>query len=67
MLLTPALFILYDRLVLPRCAAGEEPPPDEIDEQGTVIIAGIGRFGQIVNRLLVAAACAPWCSTTRRP
>ncbi len=27
-------------------------PDDEIDEQGAVIIAGIGRFGQIVNRLV---------------
>jgi CPA2 family monovalent cation:H+ antiporter-2 len=25
---------------------------DEIDEQGAVIIAGIGRFGQVVNRLV---------------
>jgi CPA2 family monovalent cation:H+ antiporter-2 len=53
MLLTPALFIGYDRLVLPRLRGGEEPPP--ISTTGTVIIAGIGRFGQIVNRLLVAA------------
>jgi hypothetical protein len=29
--------------------------PEEIDERGTVIIAGSGRFGQIVNRLLVAS------------
>jgi CPA2 family monovalent cation:H+ antiporter-2 len=28
---------------------------DEVDEQGTVIIAGIGRFGQIVNRLVQSA------------
>ena len=29
--------------------------PDEIDEEGPVIIAGIGRFGQIVNRLVQAS------------
>ncbi len=55
MLLTPALFILYDKLVLPRLAAGGGQEPDAIDEQGTVVIAGSGRFGQIVNRLLVAS------------
>jgi monovalent cation:proton antiporter-2 (CPA2) family protein len=55
MLLTPVLFIGYDRLVLPRLRSGEDQPPDSIDEQGTVIIAGVGRFGQVVNRLLIAA------------
>ncbi|WP_295391741.1 monovalent cation:proton antiporter-2 (CPA2) family protein [uncultured Thiodictyon sp.] len=55
MLLTPALFILYDRLIAPRLRNGKGPAPDTIEEEGTVVIAGIGRFGQIVNRLLVAA------------
>ena len=54
MLLTPALFIIYD-LMLPRLAGNDEQvPEDTIDEKGTVIIAGNGRFGQIVNRFLVA-------------
>jgi Kef-type K+ transport system membrane component KefB len=55
MLLTPVLFIGYDRLVLPRLRSAPDQPPDAIDEQGTVIIAGVGRFGQVVNRLLMAA------------
>ncbi|MBR9651170.1 monovalent cation:proton antiporter-2 (CPA2) family protein [Thalassovita aquimarina] len=51
MLATPLLFILYD--VLSRLSGeGEAQEPDLIDEQGPVIIAGIGRFGQIVNRLV---------------
>ncbi|EAR54129.1 glutathione-regulated potassium-efflux system protein KefC [Photobacterium sp. SKA34] len=55
MFLTPGLFILYDRVILPRfCEAKNEREADEIDEQGKVIIAGIGRFGQIVNRLLAS-------------
>lgn len=54
MLLTPALFILYERLIARRLPLGEGDEADTIDEKGTVIIAGIGRFGQIVNRLLVA-------------
>lgn len=55
MFLTPGLFILFDKVILPRFQKTEnEREADVIDEQGTVIIAGIGRFGQIVNRLLVA-------------
>jgi len=56
MLLTPALFILYERLIAPRLRTDVQgPAPDTIDEQGAVVIAGIGRFGQVVNSLLVAA------------
>ncbi len=31
-----------------------DPQADNIDEQGAVLIAGSGRFGQIINRMLVA-------------
>ena len=51
MLITPLLFIAYD-LLSRRMTDTEDHPHDEVDEQGTIIIAGIGRFGQIVNRLL---------------
>ena len=51
MVLTPALFLLHDGLSA-RLGGGARRPPDEIDEQGTVIIAGMGRFGQTVNRML---------------
>ena len=51
MLLTPLFFILYDRLSR-RMVEGQEPEPDEIQHEGPVIIAGIGRFGQIVNRMV---------------
>ena len=55
MFLTPALFIFFDRILLPRFEAGApQRDPDLIEERGRVLIAGIGRFGQIVNRLLVA-------------
>ena len=54
MLLTPALFIFYDRILLPRMAQEIAGEADVIDEQGTVVIAGIGRFGQIINRILIA-------------
>jgi CPA2 family monovalent cation:H+ antiporter-2/glutathione-regulated potassium-efflux system ancillary protein KefC len=55
MFLTPLLFMFFDRAVMPRyVAGGETRESDAIDEQAPVIIAGIGRFGQIVNRLLTA-------------
>ncbi|KJZ20537.1 monovalent cation:proton antiporter-2 (CPA2) family protein [Loktanella sp. S4079] len=54
MLITPLLFIIYD-LLSRRIGESDTPEHDEVDEQGTVIIAGIGRFGQIVNRLVQSA------------
>ncbi|MFT6984870.1 MAG: monovalent cation:proton antiporter-2 (CPA2) family protein [Psychromonas sp.] len=55
MFLTPGLFILFDKVILPRFEnASNDREADNIDEKGTVIIAGIGRFGQIINRLLVS-------------
>ena len=55
MLIQPLLFVLYDYVSKRDSAAEEQHPDDEIDEQGPVIIAGIGRFGQIVNRLVQAS------------
>ncbi|EGQ8022441.1 monovalent cation:proton antiporter-2 (CPA2) family protein [Vibrio vulnificus] len=55
MFLTPGLFILFERVILPKFATKfNERADDDIDEKGAVIIAGIGRFGQIVNRLLLS-------------
>ena len=54
MLATPLLFIVYERFSTAMDSA-EDHAQDEIDEQGIVIIAGIGRFGQIVNRLVQSA------------
>lgn len=54
MLITPLLFILYDQ-ISKRMDDTAPIIPDEIDEEGPVIIAGIGRFGQIVNRLVQAS------------
>ncbi len=51
MLVTPLLFILYEKLSH-RMDVSADQPADDIDEQGTVIVAGIGRFGQVVNRLV---------------
>ncbi|KAJ55263.1 potassium transporter [Actibacterium mucosum KCTC 23349] len=52
MLLTPFAFILHAQLAKRLRDDTAPQDPDDIDEQHTVIIAGIGRFGQIVNRML---------------
>ena len=59
MLTTPLLFLLYERFVAPRYVArgGDDPMP-RVDERNAVIVAGIGRFGQIVARLLQGKAVA---------
>ncbi|MDN3679128.1 monovalent cation:proton antiporter-2 (CPA2) family protein [Vibrio tapetis subsp. quintayensis] len=54
MFLTPGLFILFDKVIKPRFEQqANDQEQDHVDEKGTVIIAGIGRVGQIINRLLV--------------
>ncbi|MCJ8308037.1 MAG: cation:proton antiporter [Hyphomicrobiales bacterium] len=55
MLLTPGLFILYEKVIVPRFAQTQEQEADEMDESGDIIIAGHGRFGGVVNRMLRAA------------
>jgi len=53
MMLAPLLFYIQDRLVDPWLENKEEPEFDTIDGPGNpVIIAGFGRMGQIVSRLL---------------
>jgi monovalent cation:H+ antiporter-2, CPA2 family len=52
MLLTPLLFIAQERLAQRFGRKSKERSPDEVDERGQVLIAGIGRFGQVVNRLV---------------
>jgi CPA2 family monovalent cation:H+ antiporter-2 len=59
MLLTPGLFILYERVILPRYEKEQEEEADEIDEKGDIIIAGHGRFGGMVNRMLRTAGYTP--------
>lgn len=57
MALTPVLLTLNERLVQPRVGTPERPArdADAIDERHPVIVAGFGRFGQVVGRLLTAS------------
>lgn len=55
MLLTPALFIFYEKVVAPRAVAKSGREPDTVDKRGRVVVAGMGRFGQIVSRMLLTS------------
>ncbi|MEY2937338.1 MAG: hypothetical protein RL033_8087, partial [Pseudomonadota bacterium] len=56
MALTPLALILHDWLQTRRQARAPQPEPDRIESHDApVIIAGFGRFGQIVARLLLAS------------
>jgi glutathione-regulated potassium-efflux system ancillary protein KefC/glutathione-regulated potassium-efflux system protein KefB len=53
MLLAPLLFVLQDRLLDPWLERRSQPDFDTIDEPANpVIIAGYGRMGQVVSRVL---------------
>ncbi len=61
MLITPLLLIAVDKLLLPRYASSHAAALEEISEPQTapIVIAGFGRYGQIIGRLLLAQGIAP--------
>ncbi len=54
---TPLFLLAHDKLMGQRAQA--ERAPDTITDEGDVIIAGFGRYGQIVGRLLLASGIRP--------
>jgi glutathione-regulated potassium-efflux system ancillary protein KefC len=60
MLLSPLVLVAIDRLLLPRWANCNVPQLEEINEQqhAPIIIAGFGRYGQIIGRMLNAQGVA---------
>ena len=56
MLLSPLVLVAIDKLLLPRYAQLGATQMDEISEQqrSPIIVAGIGRYGQIILRILAA-------------
>jgi glutathione-regulated potassium-efflux system ancillary protein KefC len=61
MLITPLFLIAVDKLLLPRYASGNARAMEEISEpqNASIVIAGFGRYGQIIGRLLLAQGIAP--------
>jgi glutathione-regulated potassium-efflux system ancillary protein KefC len=58
MLLTPFLLVVHDRFIAPRFSDAVERAAEE-PEPGKVIVAGLGRVGQVVARLLNASGFHP--------
>src|SRR5260221_681743 len=61
MIATPFLLIVHDRVIAPRFTDPASPTgraPDQ-PEPGKVIVAGLGRVGQVVARLLNASGFQP--------
>lgn len=61
MLLTPLALVAVDRWLMPRLTRGQGPRLAEMDQpqDAPVIIAGFGRYGQIVGRVLMANGIQP--------
>ncbi|MEL6702083.1 MAG: NAD-binding protein, partial [Pseudomonadota bacterium] len=55
MLLTPLLFIFYERVIVPMSVTDQTREADTIDEPGEILICGRGRVGGIVERIVSAA------------
>jgi glutathione-regulated potassium-efflux system ancillary protein KefC len=56
MLATPFLLVLHDKVLMPRMAgAAAASRPADTPEESAVILAGLGRVGQVVARLLNAS------------
>jgi glutathione-regulated potassium-efflux system protein KefC len=59
MLVTPFLLALHDQVLVPRLAEQATRPADEVPQLGKVIVAGLGRVGQVVARVLHASGYEP--------
>src|SRR6185503_6617262 len=59
MLCTPFLLALHDRVIVPRLAKQVQAPAQEVPRAGKVIVAGLGRVGQVVARVLNASGYEP--------
>ncbi|MFZ7165154.1 monovalent cation:proton antiporter-2 (CPA2) family protein [Avibacterium avium] len=59
MLLTPFLFIVYDKLIVPRASHQQQRENDTIEDQNDVLIIGHGRYGQIISGMLMSCGYKP--------
>ena len=61
MLVTPLLLVAVDRVLLPRFSRAPSDSPHALAEpqEAPVIIAGFGRYGQVIGRLLHANGLKP--------
>ena len=55
MLITPLLFIFYEKIIQPRYEGVQRRKADSIQEKNDIILAGRGRVGGIIDRMLTVA------------
>ncbi len=54
MLLTPFILWAHDKILMPALSQTPDRETDVVANEGHVIVAGFGRFGQIIGRLLLS-------------
>ena len=54
MILTPLLFVVLEKIIMPLFTQEDQKHADNIAHKSHVIVAGVGRFGQVVARILNA-------------
>lgn len=59
MVLSPLLFLLYQKVIAPRFTQPERPADSDLPENTDIIIAGSGRVGGLVDRMLKMAGYQP--------
>ena len=59
MLSTPFLLVLHDKVIAPRMVSKAPERQADAPEAGKVIVAGLGRVGQVVARLLNGSGYVP--------
>jgi glutathione-regulated potassium-efflux system ancillary protein KefC len=59
MLMTPFLLVFHDKVLVKHFAEKTPERPADTPERGKVIIAGLGRIGQVVARMLAGAGFQP--------
>lgn len=60
MVTTPLLLLLHDRIIAPRLQIQSMPKDETIEyQQHPILIAGFGRYGQIIGRMLLAQGIRP--------
>ncbi|MDH2998222.1 potassium transporter [Pasteurellaceae bacterium LFhippo2] len=59
MVLTPINILIHNKFVVPRFTTKEEREADHIEEKRSIVLIGIGRYGQIINHVLTMAGYHP--------
>ncbi len=59
MVITPINIVIHNKFIVPRFTTEEQREADQIEEQRSIVLIGIGRFGQIINHVLTMSGYHP--------